>query len=84
VREAELTSALTRLIKDNLDCKEARMRTFDLRWLVDVQTGRCSSWQRLRDKELRQDGRKPRVSRGALLRDSLGSWLGNRLSHECR
>jgi hypothetical protein len=39
-----LMGTLTRLIKDNIDCEIARLRTFDLCWLVDLSTGLCHSW----------------------------------------
>jgi len=42
--EEILTGALTRLIKDNIDCEIARLRTFDVCWLVDLSTGLCQSW----------------------------------------
>ena len=47
-REAELSGALTRLVKENLDVEEARLRSFDLEWLVDAVSGRCSSWPQAR------------------------------------
>jgi len=43
-REEVLSADLTRIVKDNIDLQIARLRTFDLRWLVDLQTGKCHSW----------------------------------------